>query len=62
MLRTDDTEDDVDLRPPMPDLRLYDDRGVSGWGDSDSLFAWARVMPLLCDPCDEFVESLGLLG
>lgn len=30
MLRTDDTEDDVDLRPPMPDLLLYDDRGVSG--------------------------------
>lgn len=37
MLRIEDTDDDVDLRPRRPpDDRRYDDRGVNGAGDADS--------------------------
>lgn len=36
ILRTDETDDDVDLRPRSPaDPRRYEDRGVSGAGDSE---------------------------
>lgn len=37
MLRIDDTDDDVDLRPRRPpDERRYEERGVNGAGDADS--------------------------
>jgi len=63
MLRTEDTDEDVDLRPPMPERRLYEERGVRGCGDSDSRFACDRPMLLLfCDPYDEAVDSLGRAG
>lgn len=38
MLRTDETEDDVDLRPrspPGPDEWRKEDRGVAGAGDKE---------------------------
>ena len=36
MLRIDDTDDDVDLRPRRPpEERRYEDRGVKGAGDAD---------------------------
>ncbi len=38
MLRTDDTDDEVDLRPRRPELgRRNVDRGVRGEGESDCL-------------------------
>jgi len=38
MLRIEDTDDEVDLRPLRPVLdRRYVDRGVNGEGDSDCL-------------------------
>lgn len=37
MLRIDDTDDDVDLRPRRPpEERRYEDRGVNGAGDAES--------------------------
>ena len=36
MLRTDDTEEDVDFRPRRPALeRRYEDRGVNGEGERE---------------------------
>lgn len=38
MLRIEDTDDEVDFRPRRPpDERRYEDRGVSGAGDAESL-------------------------
>ena len=41
MLRTEETEEEVDFRPrrpPAPDAWRYMERGVAGAGDSDDLF------------------------
>jgi len=63
ILRTDETEDEVDFLPPIPDRRRYEfERGVSGTGDRESRFAWVRDMLLVYDPLDEAVESRGLAG
>ena len=36
MLRIDETEEEVDLRPRRPaELRRYDERGVKGDGESE---------------------------
>jgi hypothetical protein len=53
MLRTEDTEDEVDLRPLRPVLdRRKPDRGVSGEGDSEcrllGVEVWSDVGGLFC--------------
>ena len=53
MLRTEETDEDVDLRPLSPVLdRRKPDRGVSGEGDSEcrllGVEAWSPVGGLLC--------------
>jgi len=38
MLRTEDTDDEVDFLPRRPELRRYmEERGVSGAGERDGL-------------------------
>lgn len=64
MLRTDDTDEDVDFRPPRPERRRYEfDLGVRGVGERDSRLTCARVNPPDCvDPLDDAVESRGRFG
>lgn len=65
MLRTEDTEDEVDLRPRRPELgRRKVPRGVRGAGDNECRLGVAYIRPgggWLCDPSSSSGRTGGAL-